>query len=173
VTLDGKSLAKFVFKSFRPFSEVQNSNSELLGWGDSTERYSNSRLVKAFNACDDPAVRDRNAINVYIYDSHSEKAGFDDVTSHGIRNSNRPFLLIDWQRLGGSVQNAEPHEMGHAFGLGHVGVPGAKRSSSTNIMTSVAEGFGSGGERDLGFSESQTAIILYHSARTHSRLGLR
>jgi hypothetical protein len=173
VTLEGKPLVRFVFKGYRSFDEVKGSRSELLQWGDSTAPYSNDRLTKAFNACDDSAVRDPSAINVYVYDSHSEKSGFGDQTSHGIRNSNRPFVVIDWERLGGNIQNAEPHEMGHAFGLGHVGVPGATTKSSTNIMASVAEGFGSGGERDLGFSESQAAVILYHAERTHSRLGLR
>ena len=63
--------------------------------------------------------------------------------------------------------------MGHAFGLGHVGVPGATGRTSTNIMASVSEGFGSGGLRDLGFSESQAAVVLYHARRTSARLGLR
>jgi hypothetical protein len=134
--------------------------------------YSNDAVTKAFNACQDPKVRDQGAINVYIFDSHSAKAGLGDPTSHGIRNSNRPFMLIDWQRLGGNLQNAEPHEMGHCFGLGHVGVPGASGLTSTNIMASSGEDFGSGGQRDLGFSESQAALILYHAQRTHSRLGL-
>ena len=89
------------------------------------------------------------------------------------RNSNRPYVLIDWERLGGNIQNAEVHEMGHAFGLGHVGVPGAQGDTSTNIMASAGEGFGSGGIRDLGFSESQAALILYHAERTHGRLGLK
>jgi hypothetical protein len=63
--------------------------------------------------------------------------------------------------------------MGHCFGLGHVGVPGANLRTSTNIMASSGEGFGSGGQRDLGFSESQAAAILYHAQRTYSRLGLK
>jgi hypothetical protein len=145
----------------------------MLEAGDSTAPYSNDGVTKAFNACDVAKIRDRGAINIYIYDSHSAKAGFGDQTSHGIRNSNRPFVLIDWQRLGSSLQNAEPHEMGHAFGLGHVGIPGAAGQTSTNIMASVSEDFGSGGQRDLGFSESQAAVILYHAQRTYARLGLK
>jgi hypothetical protein len=172
VTLDGKALVKFSFKGYSSFADVRNSQCDLLAFGDSTQPYSNPAVTKAFNACQDPKFRDRGAINVYIFDSHSEKAGFNDPTSHGIRNSNRPFMLIDWARLGGNLQNAEPHEMGHCFGLGHVGVPGASLRTSTNIMASSGEAFGSGGQRDLGFSESQAALILYHAQRTHSRLGL-
>lgn len=173
MTLAGKPLVKFTFKGYSSFADVHNSPCELLTFGDSTQPYSNDAVTKAFNACQDPKVRDRGAINVYIFDSHSVKVGFGDPTSHGIRNSNHPFILIDWQRLGSNLQNAEPHEMGHCFGLGHVGVPGASGRTSTNIMASSAESFGSGGQRDLGFSESQAALILYHAQRTHSRLGLK
>ena len=173
LTLEGKPLVKFVFKGYSSYADVRNSSSELLALGDSTAAYSSAATTRAFNGCDDAKLRDRGAINVYIYDSHSKKAGFRDQTSHGTRNSNRPFLLIDWQRLGSNIQNAEPHEMGHAFGLGHVGIPGAGGKTSTNIMASISEGFGSGGQRDLGFSESQAAVILYHAGRTYGRLGLR
>jgi hypothetical protein len=173
VTFEGKPLVKFVFKGYTSYAEAKGSPCDLLELGDSTKPYSNDGFTKAFNACQIANIRDPRAINVFIFDSHSQKAGFGDPTSHGIRNSNRPFVLIDWQRLGGNLQNAEPHEMGHCFGLGHVGVPGATGNSSTNIMTSSGESFGSGGERDLGFSESQAAVVLYHARRTHSRLGLK
>ena len=173
VTLEGKPLVKFVFQGYTSYAEAKDSPCDLLDLGDSTKPYSNDAFTKAFNACQIEQIRNPRAINVYVFDSHSQKAGNGDQTSHGIRNSNRPFILIDWQRLGGNLQNAEPHEMGHCFGLGHVGVPGATGKSSTNIMASAAEGFGSGGERDLGFSESQAAVVLYHARRTHSRLGLK
>jgi hypothetical protein len=173
LTLEGKPLVKFVFQGYTPYAAAERVPCDLLGLGDSTKPYSNDGFTKAFNACQIAKIRDPRAINVFVFDSHSPKAGFGDQTSHGIRNSNRPFILIDWQRLGGNLQNAEPHEMGHCFGLGHVGVPGATGKSSTNIMASAAEGFGSGGERDLGFSQSQAAVVLYHARRTHSRLGLR
>ncbi|MCK4960773.1 MAG: metalloprotease, partial [Planctomycetes bacterium] len=89
------------------------------------------------------------------------------------RNSNWPYVLIDWERLNKNVQNPEAHEMGHAFGLGHVAVPGATMQTPTNIMASTEHGFGSGGTRNLGFTESQAAIILYHAKRTLSRLNTR
>ncbi len=77
-------------------------------------------------------------------------------------------LLIDWTRPDNRCQNPG----GHAFGLEHVGLPGATMATETNIMTSVGEGFGSGGTRNLGFTEAQAAVILYHAKRTHQRLGL-
>jgi hypothetical protein len=41
-----------------------------------------------------------------------------------------------------------------------------------NILTSVGEQFGSGGKRNLGFTEAQAAVILHHAKRTCQRLGL-
>jgi hypothetical protein len=170
VTREGKALVKFSFKNFTPYAKAKTSASPLVSIGDSQQPYSSDGVAKAFNSTVDKLVRDPKVINIYIFDSYSPKAGYRDPTSHGKRNANHPYVMIDWERLGSSLQNAEPHEMGHAFGLEHVGVPGAKLTSSTNIMTSAAEKFGSGGERDLGFSDSQSAIVLYHATRTHSRL---
>jgi hypothetical protein len=60
--------------------------------------------------------------------------------------------------------------MGHAFGLYHVAVPGATFKTPTNIMCSKEFGFGSGGLRNLGFTEAQSAIIAYHTKRSLRRL---
>lgn len=169
---DGQPLVKFRLESFSAYSDIQASTSPLLEFGDSKNPYSSANVVRAFNATNDPAVRNPRAINVYIFDSYSPRVQFADKTSHGTRNSNRPYVLLDWERLDGDIQNPLPHEMGHAFGLGHVGVPGARGDTSTNIMASSGESFGSGGKRDLGFTESQAALILYHAQRTSSRLGL-
>ena len=172
LTSDGNQLVNFKFKSFTAYDRIENSDEEFLHNGDSTATYDSNAIADAFNRCDDKAIRDQNTINVYIFDAHSRTKGFRDVTSHGKRNSNRPYVLLDHARLNNAIQNAEAHEMGHAFGLGHVGVPNAKLNTSTNIMTSAAEEFGSGGKRDIGFTPAQSAIILYHAVRTHSRLGL-
>jgi len=171
-TLDGKPLVRFEFKGFTPHAQIKDAPDELKSYGDREAAYDTDAVAKAFNACKNDRLRDQSAINFYVYDSHSVKAGFADQTSHGKRNSNRPFVLLDWQRLDGALQNAEAHEMGHCFGLEHVGVPGAKEKTSTNIMTSVSEQFGSGGLRDLGFTPSQSALILYHAKRTQDRLRL-
>jgi hypothetical protein len=172
VTRDGKPLVKFAFKSFTPHAKATASGGGLIALGDSQVPYNSDKFADAFNATKDAVIRDPKAINIYIFDSFSPKQGYRDLTSHGKRNSNRPYVVIDWERLGSNVQNAEPHEMGHAFGLEHVGVPGAKLTSSTNIMSSAGEEFGSGGKRDLGFSDSQAALIFHHATRTYSRLYL-
>ncbi len=173
VTFNRKTLVRFRFKSASFYEDVKDSECSFLHFGDSKEPYDSLRYVKVFNECTDPLIRDRKAINFYVYDSYSEKGGFKDITSHGTRNSNWPYVLIDWERLNKNVQNPEAHEMGHAFGLGHVAVPGATMQTPTNIMASTEHGFGSGGTRNLGFTESQAAIILYHAKRTLSRLNTR
>ncbi|MDG2223710.1 MAG: hypothetical protein P8L85_20185 [Rubripirellula sp.] len=169
---DGHALVEFSFKSFSSYAQIRNTQSDLIQYGDSVEPYDSNRVARAFNQCKDTQVRDPNAINFYIFDSHSDGPKFSDRTSHGKRNSNRPYLMLDWQRLGNNDQNAEAHEMGHCFGLGHVGVPGASKNSPTNIMTSAGEQFGSGGARTHGFTEAQIALILYHAKRTSRRLGI-
>jgi hypothetical protein len=169
-SLDGAPLARFELKGFSPYEAVKGANTELLAFGDPAG-FDSAQGARAFNTCSDPRVRDPKAINIYVFDSRSAKGG-EDATSHGKRNSNRPYVFLDWKRLNGNLQNAEAHEMGHAFGLEHVGVPGARPSTSTNIMTSAGEGFGSGGLRDLGFTPAQAALVRYHAARSYARLGL-
>jgi hypothetical protein len=171
-TLDDQPLVRFEFKGFSSYADVASSDSEFIRFGDSSVPYDSNAVARAFNDCTDARIRDRQAINFYIYDSYSREKGFKDNTSHGKRNSNRPYVLIDWARLNNQGQNPEAHEMGHAFGLYHVGVPGATMNTPTNIMGSVGEGFGSGGKRNLGFTEAQSALVLYHAKRTHQRLGL-
>lgn len=171
-TRDGRQLARFAFKSFSAHADIKSSTSALIRMGDSMQPFDTEAVARDFNNCDDRKVRDPGAINVYVYDSYSPKAKFADLTSHGKRNSNRPYVLLDWERLDNKVQSAEAHEMGHAFGLEHVGVPNATGKTPSNIMTSAEENFGSGGLRNLGFSEAQTAVILFHAQRTYNRLGL-
>jgi hypothetical protein len=171
-TLDGRQLARFEFKGYSSYADIKGSSSPLIRFGDSTKPFDTDTVAREFNACKDGRVRDPKTINVYIFDSHNPKAGFADLTSHGKRNSNHPYILLDWERLDNKVQNAEAHEMGHAFGLEHVGVPSAVGKTPSNIMTSASENFGSGGLRNLGFTESQTAVILFHARRTYGRLGL-
>lgn len=170
VTLDHEPIVHFRFKSTSLYKTVRDSDSSFVALGDSKEPYSSNGWAKLFNECRDSKVRNPHAVNFYVYDSFSPKAGFGDKTSHGKRNSNRPYVLIDWQRLDNKIQNPEPHEMGHAFGLYHTAVPGASLKTPTNIMCSTELGFGSGGSRNLGFTEAQTAIIAYHAKRTLRRL---
>jgi hypothetical protein len=171
-TLKGEVLVRFEFKGWTPYERIRTAESPLVAWGDAQESHNAGKMDQEFNACQDARIRDKAALNFFVVDSYSPKQGSQDVTSHGRRNSNRPYVLIDWQRLDNRLQNPEVHEMGHAFGLEHVAVPGAGANSATNIMCSAGEGAGSGGLRNLGFTPAQSALILHHARRTHQRLGL-
>ena len=162
VDAEGRPVVRFRFKEARVFDEVRGSSCRFVALGDSREPYDSDGWAEAFNACADPKVRDPKAINFYVYAS--------DGTCHGKRNSGRPYVLIDWVRLGHQGQSPEEHEMGHAFGLDHVCVPGAKMETSTNIMASSECGQGSGGRRDLGFTAEQVGVIRERAGQIAKRL---
>ncbi|MEQ1883340.1 MAG: hypothetical protein ABL878_20500 [Burkholderiales bacterium] len=170
VSATREPLVRFRFKSATLFQESQKSGCKLKDLGDNPVPLDTSRAAELFNACDDPNIRDPRAINFYIYDAYAPVSGFKDATGHGRRNSDRPFVFLDWQRLNHGDQAAEEHEMGHAFGLEHICVPGATRRTPTNIMSSADCGKGSGGLRNLGFNEQQAATVLRNAQKIRDRL---
>ncbi len=160
----------FRLKSVALYGEIKESACELAGLGDRAQDFDSGLADRAFNACAEPLVRDPHAINFYVYDAYAGATGFADATGHGRRNSNRPYVFLDWKRLNHAGQAPEEHEMGHAFGLGHECVPGATSRTSTNIMASAECGKGSGGMRDLGFNARQVESILKYAALITERL---
>ncbi len=162
----GEQLINFRFKSATLQPYVAKSPCGLVAALDGDRPYS-GQWLHVFKACTDPKIRDPKAINFLVYDSFMEPKKRKDVTSKGGVVGGRPYVLIDWERLGHVNQSPEEHEMGHAFGLKHVCVPGAKgKTTPTNIMAS-GEGCpnGAGGARDLGFDDAQVATIRANAAR--------
>jgi hypothetical protein len=170
VAENGKPVVAFRFKSATLYKDAGKSKCEFLKLGDTTGEYDSDGWAELFNRCDDIAIRDPRAINIYIYDSYSGEEGFKDVTCHGKRNSNRPYLLLDWERLDHRMQSPEEHEMGHAFGLDHITVAGARTDTSTNIMASAESGKGSGGKRDIGFNAEQVLTVKEYAGKIFARL---
>jgi hypothetical protein len=168
VTEKREPIVTFRFKSAHFYEDVADLGCGFVELGDGEVPYDTNGWADRFNECPHPQVRDPNAINFYVYDSYGSN-GAADKTSHGKRNSNRPYVLIDWERLDHRIQSPEEHEMGHAFGLGHVHVDGATGRTSTNIMASVHAG-GSGGLKDIGFNSEQVATIMHHAVITYQRL---
>ena len=154
-------LVYFRFKSASGWNEVKHLGCPLVSWGDVQTADDYAQL---FNECTHPQVRDPNAINFYVYD---EGGG---INSRGRRNSNRPLVLLDWARLNHTTQSPEEHEMGHAFGLLHVCVPGATIQTPTNIMASTENCEGSGGLRTIGFNQEQLAIIFNYAPLIQERI---
>lgn len=170
VARDRTRIVEFRFKSASLYDDLKKSRCRFLTLGDTTAAYDSDAWAALFNRCDDPAVRDPRAINVYSVDSYSERDGFRDDTCHGKRNGNRPYLLLDWERLDHRKQSPEEHEMGHAFGLDHVTVHGASLETSTNIMARAESDTESGGKRDIGFDAEQVATIKKFAAKIAERI---
>lgn len=170
VSESGEPIIRFQYKSMTPYEEVKASGCRLAELADVRDSMAARTWAAAFMECDDPKVRDPYAINFYVYDAYSResdwrgRSGFGDISSRGFLAGPWPFVLMDWERLGHTEQAPEEHEMGHAFGLGHVCVPYATRHTSTNIMASTEDCPGSGGKRNIGFNEEQVETILNNVA---------
>lgn len=169
-TLEGEVLVKFSPVVFRRHADAQDSRCALLKLGDLDAPYHGETVARWVNECNDEAVKSRSHINVYIVDSYSAERGFAHQDGHGRRNSNRPYVLLDWERVISGYQSPLEHEMGHAFGLGHVCEPGATVKTSTNIMASADCKKGSGGLRDLGFTADQADTIRKYAELIHKKL---
>lgn len=161
VTDKREKIVLFVYKDTAFRSDIGTDCQALLDLGNARTEYGDGEAWKtAINGCEDEDIIDPEAINFIVYDSWNSNERFGDIGSHGRRNRNRPYVLIDYARLDHMEQPAEEHEMGHAFGLSHVCVPHAKRKTVTNIMAASKDCAGSGGERNLGFEPDQVQTIL-------------
>lgn len=166
------SIIQFRLKNYSTYNDIKSSECDFIKIGDYTGRYYSQQWQALFNKCKDLRVVDPTAINFYINDSFSEKKGFKDKTSHGINNKNRPYIILDWERLNHRIQSPEEHEMGHAFGLGHECAPEATINTSTNIMASADCGKGSGGKRNIGFNDNQVKTILENGRKIQKNLSM-
>ena len=160
VTQDHQPIFDFVFKRFIDYESFQKMNCQLLTVLEQHQDIQHPAVTEAFNACFQAQA---NEIYFFIYDAYSKKQKLKSTTSWGFNNRSHPFILIDWERLNYNIQAAEPHEMGHAFGLRHVCEAGTTPKDATNIMASAGNGCkGSGGKRNKGFNDEQLKTILDH-----------
>ncbi|WP_043973390.1 MULTISPECIES: metalloprotease [Acinetobacter] len=150
----------FTFKihHYYSFQEFSKRKCDLANQLSQSKVIIPAKLPSAVNACF-PRRKSKEVLFI-IYDAYSEKLKDADITSWGFRNQGQPFMLIDWKRLNYQTQAASIHEMGHAFGLGHVCSPKATKTTPTNIMSSYDCHLGSGGLRNLGFTTKQVNTML-------------
>lgn len=171
VGADGVNPVRFRFKNLTYAHEIAGGGCpSLSAMGDLPREYDHRQFKTQFDDCRDGRLVDPGAINFYVYDSYSDSKSFGDRTSHGHNHGDRPFLLLDWERIGHRIQSPEEHEMGHAFGLAHVCAVGADQGTSTNIMASRECGLGSGGRRDVGFDAEQLRIIKKRAEKIDANL---
>lgn len=146
--------------SYKQFEKMQcNLRTEL----EKPKVVDRSDVLQQFQQCFN-SEKPVPEIYVFIFDGYNSKLGFKAADSWGFHNSGRPVVLLDWERLNYNVQAALPHEMGHAFGLRHVCIKGAKFKDATNLMASKGGCDGSGGQRNIGFNSHQVKIILKYYA---------
>ena len=180
VAENGEKLVRFEWAGASLYSNISGSSCDLVNMVDMGVEHHFSDWDNAVNNCTDPQVIDPNAINYIIYDNYAGIRGYEDVTSRGRINGFKPFVMIDIARLNHSTGSPGEHEMGHAFGLGHVCVPDATRGTGTNIMSSAGDYTdasgnlvtcgGEGGLRNIGFDSSQVATILTNAALIQAEL---
>ncbi len=96
VTESRQPIVRFRFKSAHLYQEVADLKCGFVELGDGAVPYDTDDWARRFNECPHPQVRNPQAINFYVYDCYGTN-GAADQTSHGKRNSNRPYVLIDWR----------------------------------------------------------------------------
>lgn len=172
-TQGGDALVRFGPMKFVSNSAIVSSKCELKSLGDRAEPYRGDFVANAINTCQDPVLKSAQHINVYVIDSYSSSQAFAHQDGHGRRNSNRPYVLLDWERMLSGSQSPLEHEMGHAFGLEHVCAPGATVKTPTNIMASADCKKGSGGLRNIGFDSEQAGTVRQYAQLIHQKLQVK
>lgn len=155
----GNKIFNFKLNRYISYQDFSKLHCELDNEINQPRPISIGAIPASVNACF-PKRTARKEVIIFIYDAYSKNLEFDDVTSRTFRNNGKPFILLDWHRLNYNIQAGSIHEMGHAFGLKHVCVPNAKKTTPTNIMASAECKLGSGGLRNLGFTPSQLQTVL-------------
>lgn len=148
-----EKIFKFYLGNTISYKSFTKRNCDFQTMLNKAEVFIVKNLAPSFNRC--LPQEKSNQVFVFVYDSYANHNRFADTTSWGFYNKGKPFILLDWKRFDLGKNSAILHEMGHAMGLNHVCIPGAKRQDSTNRMASGQCGKGSMGLRNLGFTPAQ------------------
>lgn len=157
VDSSGKSILRFEVKSVARYSDIYDSDCQILSIGDQHEKPPVEIRNEYADECDDPRVRDPEAINFYIFSSYYPD---DEHSKTSYAGTLKPWVMINWDRMKTRYLAAQEHEMGHVFSLTHLAACGADKNTPTNIMAAEV-GFceGKPGDRSLGFNWFQIGQI--------------
>ena len=174
LTEEGDNPVYFVFAGASLWEDIGHLDYELLRMSSDGLHHTTGEWARAINAVDNPLIVHQRAINFFVYDNCTRTGDYSNVNSRGRPNGDRPMVMLDWARLDHRISSPEEHEMGHAFGLGHVCNPTATNTTPTNIMATPFEYWNEEGEsvdcpgdeglRNLGFTEEQLSTILQKAA---------
>ena len=93
-----QSSYSFQLESLCPVKKVAKSQSSIASLIDIKSEYEREAWRSMFKACQDFNIVDPEAINIFIYDAYSKKRGFSTRSNRVQRNSNRPYIFLDWER---------------------------------------------------------------------------
>lgn len=172
VTEDKRPLVRFRFKSAAFFDDIENTACSFVD--SANEGMYIGRWANLYKECADTKLRDPRAVNFVIFDSYTDAQGWRSRRSRGATYGGVPVVFIDYQALGhkGSL---EEHEMGHAFGLGHICDSTLTEDGGQNIMHHNGECPDQKKYRAkyyTGFNAEQEAIIRRTILRHRKKLGL-
>jgi hypothetical protein len=157
----GQQIVRFQKSSIQRKVAIQNSSCHLLNLGSQIKKPRRADVYQAYDDCHDPAIKNPNAINVYIFES-SWEADTPWKTSYAFFNWFRqPFIMLNWETYHSGYKVPDVHEMGHILGgLLHLDVCGSTDATPTNVMAGQSDHCeGTGGNRSLGFTDWQLGFV--------------
>ena len=155
----GKKVFAFKLSSFLKLDNFPNSSClPLKNLGHQYSKPLKKHVEKAFNDCNNSAIVDKTAINVFIFRSVWNEGELR-KSSRIYFNNFRPFVFMNYDRLDNDWAVWQ-HEFGHVFGLPEFLVCDVAPDSPSNIMAKEKNSCsGAGGPRELGFENWQVRIM--------------
>ena len=92
------SRVHFRFQSVCPVDRIIQSGSTLAAQIDAEHEYDRDAFRSLVNSCTIHDIVSPSAVNVFIWDAYTVQRGFSSRSSWVQRNTNKPYILLDWER---------------------------------------------------------------------------